>query len=549
VLLSAPPRRTVDVCVVGAGPVGMSVALEAHRLGLDVLLLEAGGSRSDGVVADLNEGTVTHPPHHAPLSAGTSTGIGGTSWLWGGRCVPFEPVDFGERGHVAGPGWPITHDELRRWYDRAADYLQCGSEFQADDPGWPDLDPVIVRQQERWSRSPQLGWSLGAKVIADEDIAVLSTATVTDLELGQDGSIRAARIRWNGNDHSVAARRFVLACGGLRTTRLLLEVQRRQPSIAGGAGGPLGRYYAGHLNGTIADVRLTSAEDFAHLDLRRDADGTFVRRRLTLAPEIQHDEQLLNIAFYLGNPPFGDARHRSGTLSALFFAMHLPWVGRRIARPETRDHNDEFGWANSCQHLLNIVRQPLVTVAGLGRILWRRLFSTPRLHVFVACNPSGVYALRFHAEQTCRPENRITLSQHRSPDGQVGVDVALEYSAQDIDSVLRAHALLDERLRASGRGELIYHDDTADRFASVRDQAVDGYHQVGSTRMSADPADGVVDTDGKVHGLTNLYVASSSVFPTAGEANPTFTAVCLGVRLAHHLAAVKNGSDSRPEAA
>jgi choline dehydrogenase-like flavoprotein len=527
----------------------MSVALEARRLGLDVLLLEAGGRRSDGAVAELQEGMVTHPPHHAPLSAGTSTGIGGTSWLWGGRCVPFEPVDFCERDHVAGSGWPITHDELRRWYDRAADYLQCGSDFEAGEPGWPDLDPVVVRQQERWSRSPQLGRSLGAMVVADDAISVLSTATVTDLDAGPDGSVRAARVRWNGAEHAVAARRFVLAGGGLRTTRLLLQVQRRQPSIAGGPDGPLGRYYAGHLNGTIADVRLTSAQYFADLDFRRDSDGTFVRRRLTLTPDVQRDEQLLNIAFYLGNPPFGDPRHRSGTLSALFFAMHLPWVGRRIARPETREHNRALGWANCRRHLLNIARQPLGTLTGLGRILWRRFFSTPRLPVFVARNPSGVYALRFHAEQTCRPENRITLRPDRQADNLPGVDVVMEYSPQDIESVLRAHAVLDERLQASGRGGLIYHHAAAERFASVQEQAVDGYHQIGSTRMSADPATGVVDTDGKVHGLTNLYVASSSVFPTAGEANPTFTAVCLGVRLAHHLADAATVTDSRQEAA
>jgi choline dehydrogenase-like flavoprotein len=352
-----------------------------------------------------------------------------------------------------------------------------------------------------------------------------------------DGSVHAAQIRRNGQEFIVTARHFVLAGGGLKTTRLLLQLQHRQPSSVGVADGPLGRYYAGHLNGTIADVRLTSARDFIDLDFRRDADGTFVRRRLTLSPEVQSDEQLLNIAFYLGNPPFHDHRHRNGTLSALFFAMHLPLLGRRVARPETREHNRVFGWANYGQHLRNILRQPLRTVAGLSRIFWRRLCSHPRLAVFVVPNDTGVYALLYHAEQTCRPENRITLSGQGSNDGLPGVDVVLDYSSQDIDSIVRAHALLDERLRASGRGYLIYHDDEANRAADVRAQAVDGYHQIGSTRMSTDPTTGVVDIDCKVHGLANLYVASSSVFPTAGEANPTFTAVCLGIRLAHHLAA------------
>ena len=537
-LLSAPPRRTVDLCIIGAGPVGLSAALEARRLGLDVLLVEAGSHRSDrtGRVSDPAEGIVNHPPHHASPSAGTDTGIGGTSWLWGGRCVPFEPVDFAERDHVAGSGWPIAYDEVRRWYDPAGEYLQCGTGFAAP-LGGADPDPAVVGQQERWSRSPQLGRSLGSRVVADGAISVLSNAVVFDLVVDPEGKVGAARIRHRGQEAIVTARHFVLAGGGLKTTRLLLQVQKRHPSSAGGPDGPLGRCYAGHLNGTIADVRLTSADEFTRLDFRRDADGTFVRRRLTLSPETQRDERLLNIAFYLGNPPFHDHRHRSGTLSALFLAMHLPVLGRRAARPETREHNRTSGWAGSGRHLRNIARQPLRTVTDLGRIAWRRLCSRPRLAVFVVPNRTGVYALRYHAEQTCRPENRITLGDHPSSDGLPAVDVVMDYSDQDIDSIVRAHAVLDDQLRRSGRGHLVYHDEAAGRHAAVRAQAVDGYHQIGSTRMSNDPATGVVDPNGTVYGLRNLHVASSSVFPTAGEANPTLTAVSLGVRLVHHLAA------------
>ena len=386
-LLSAPPRRTVDLCIIGAGPVGMSAALEARRLGLDVLLVEAGSHRSDrtGRVSDPAEGIVNHPPHHASLSAGTDTGIGGTSWLWGGRCVPFEPVDFAERDHVAGSGWPIAYDEVRRWYDRAGEYLQCGTGFAAA-AGRGGPGPGGRGQQERWSRSPQLGRSLGSRVVADGAISVLSNAVVFDLVVDPEGKVGAARIRHRGQEAIVTARHFVLAGGGLKTTRLLLQVQHRHPSSAGGPDGPLGRCYAGHLNGTIADVRLTSADDFTRLDFRRDADGTFVRRRLTLSPETQRDERLLNIAFYLGNPPFHDHRHRNGTLSALFFAMHLPVLGRRAARPETREHNRTSGWAGSARTSATSLGSRSAPSRTSVASLWRRLCSRPRLAVFVVPN-------------------------------------------------------------------------------------------------------------------------------------------------------------------
>lgn len=537
-LLSTPPLpdQVFDLCVIGAGPVGLSLTLEASRLGMCVLVVEAGSRRSRSRRTASEDASVSHPRHHATVTAGASSGIGGTSWLWGGRCVPLEPIDFEERSFVAGSGWPLEYEEMTRWHERAAEYLHCGGGFDDNSQQRPNLDPILLRQQERWSRTPLLGRTLGTQALSDPAISVLTDATVTDLTIGPDDAVRTAQVRVGGQTTTVRARQFAIAGGGLKTTRLLLQVQRRWPSLAGGPGGPLGRYYTGHINGSIADITLESAEDFALLDFRRDADGTFVRRRLTLSANVQREQKLLNTAFYLGNPPFHDHRHRNGTLSALFFVMHVPVLGGLVARPETRQHNQGSGWRSYPQHLRNIARQPLRTAGNLARIIWRRHFANPTFGVFVVPNERGVYALRYHAEQICRPQNRVTLNGHRSNDGLPAAEIIFEYSTEDIESILRAHQVLDHRLRASGCGYLTYHHPEADRFAAVRSQAVDGYHQIGSTRMSDDPKAGVVDANCKVHGLSNLYVASSSVFPTAGEANPTFAAVCLAVRLAHHLA-------------
>ena len=130
----------------------------------------------------------------------------------------------------------------------------------------------------------------------------------------------------------------------------------------------------------------------------------------------------------------------------------------------------------------------------------------------------------------------MRLNARTGRDGLPGHDIDFRYAPQDLASVLESHRYLDEQLRASGRGRLVYLDAEEDRAAAVLAQATDGFHHIGTTRMSADPADGVVDSQCRVHGLDNLYIASSSVFVTAGEANPTFLAVCLAVRLARHLA-------------
>ena len=114
--------------------------------------------------------------------------------------------------------------------------------------------------------------------------------------------------------------------------------------------------------------------------------------------------------------------------------------------------------------------------------------------------------------------------------------IDFRYTEQDIDSVLRFHALLDERLRAAGRGRIEYLDPPERRAEAVWEQSTDGFHHIGTTRMSAEPGDGVVDADCRVHDVGNLYIASSSVLRTSAEANPTFTTVCLALRLAHHVA-------------
>jgi choline dehydrogenase-like flavoprotein len=148
-------------------------------------------------------------------------------------------------------------------------------------------------------------------------------------------------------------------------------------------------------------------------------------------------------------------------------------------------------------------------------------------------NSSGRYALRYHAEPVPNPESRVYLGSDAAADQ--GVTVDFRYLPDDMASVVRAHDVLDDALRRSGLGYLEYWPQTDARADAVQAQALDGYHQVGTTRMGSDAELSVVDLDCRVHGFDNLYVASSSVFPTADSANPTFPMVALALRLAHHI--------------
>ncbi|MBU6503480.1 MAG: FAD-binding protein [Burkholderiales bacterium] len=538
-LISSLPNSEpgYDLCVVGAGPVGLALALEAQDRGLRVLVLEAGALDPAQSAPDWSGSTVVDPMHHAPMAQTVHTGLGGTSWLWGGRCVPFEAIDFEERSQLPSVRWPLAITDVQPWYGAAARYLGCGgAEFRRPLPAGTSsrfsLGEVELTQIERWAKQPRLVGDLGRRVVLAPSIDLLVQARVLSLLLDDDGqSVHALRVRHGGADIRVQARFFVLAGGALGNTQLLLQTQRERPTLWGGSEGPLGRYYMGHVTGSIARIVLNRPQDIAPLEFSEDPDGSYVRRRFTPNARVQHELGLLNTSFYLDNPPFHDERHRNPTLSLVFLALAIAPIGRLLVAEEMRLKHIGPGPHRYGAHIWNVLRRPWEAVAQVGDILRKRYWSKVRKPGFILRNRRGMYALVYHAEQLPNPLSRVSL---RNPEGDLQVD--FRFLREDAESVLKAHELLDRELRASGMGYLDYERPPELRLQQVLDQALDGFHQIGTTRMSEQPDQGVVDRNSLVHGVDRLAVASSSVFCSSGEANPTFLAVALGVRLAHHLA-------------
>lgn len=546
----APRSADYDCCVVGAGPVGLTFAMEAAEAGARVLLVDAGNDQSARHTVTSFSGQQTHivdTAHHAPLEQAVRRGIGGTSRLWGGRCVALEPIDLAERDYVPTGAWPISIGDVTPWYASAARHLGCGPPvFRAEAPGWSGLSNFELSNLERWSRQPRLDPDLGARVLAHPRVDTLLDTRLIDLEFDADGSIAALAAEHHGAPIRLHADRFVLAMGGLEVTRFLLEVQRRVPTAFGGLEGPLGRYYMGHVTGSVAEIVLDDPARVADLDFVRDQHDSYVRRRFTLTEKAQRHHRVLNTSFYLDNPAFYNYEHHNSTLSAVFLGMAIPPIGRRIVAERVRLRHVGPRPYRVVKHLANVLRHPGKVVADGLTIIGGRYLSKVRKPGFILRNDSGRYAVHYHAEQLPNPDSRLTM--HTGGDGAAVLDVDYRYLDADIDSVLRCHELLDADLRAAGLGRLEYlAKDAAGTRALVWEQAIHGLHNIGTTRMSSDPAAGVVDGDLRVHGARNLFLASTSVFPTSAEANPTFFAAALAVRLAHHLVGTPAGVDDAEE--
>jgi choline dehydrogenase-like flavoprotein len=534
IALEELPAFGAQVCVVGAGPIGLAAAGRLAARGLKVLVLEAGdGTEPRGVEAPSVDQIVGD--QHAPLSLALASGLGGTSQLWGGRCLPLDPIDFEAQRHEVG-SWPIKLDEVTPYYEPAAAFLACGpARFTADTPGVGGAVPALrLDQLERWCDEPRLSARL-ARIALPDSIAICLGARATRAIRDASGRrIAALQVDSPRGPARVEATVFIFAGGGVETTRLLLAIQAEHPDLFGGVDGPLGRYYMGHLSGSIAEIEFTSRRT-AQLFRYHTEQNSVVRRRFTFDRSLLLAEHLPNIAFYPDNPRLADASHGQGVLSALYLLLAAPGIGSRLL-PEAILRAQLLGASGLGAHLRNVISDAPRAIAALGGLAWQRVAKRRRKpSLFLA--GSGAHPLHFHAEHLPNPESRVTLAAPRSDQGLPPLRIELRFQDDDAAGVARAHEHLDVLLREAGLGRLVFKMTEDLRMKSILEQAQDGYHQIGLARMGHDPSDGVVDRDCKAFGLDNLYIAGSAVFRTSGQANPTFFATALVLRTADRVAA------------
>jgi choline dehydrogenase-like flavoprotein len=537
VLSEVPPEEIdCDICIVGTGPAGIALALECERLGLKVLALEAGG-KSEGRLPK-SEAEILSPTHHAPLRTTTRSAFGGTSWGWSGLCTRFDDIDFEEREYVPESGWPFPHSELGRHYERAASILNCRMEHVLPiDEAWRGLDGVELNNRLYTSQQPRLGESHWDHFAKSKAITVCLNTAVVGLDLGTDGR-RVEAIVVNSGGHAITLRppRVALAGGGLRTTQLLLATQRHWPDHFGGADGVLGRNYMGHLTGWISSIRFNNRADAAYFKPIEVDGARSVQRRFSVTKDVQLSERLQNIVLWAGARALYDPTHANGILSAAYLALALPGIGSLFLSRPLRRASLGPKPRHYMPHVLNLARAPVQTVLGAVRAVGGKVRAQQAIGELLQQDDSLEYLLTYHAEAAPNRESRVTLGEGTDSFGLPRMRIDLRFSDTDIASTVRAHEVLDRALRKTGKARLVYLDPPEGRAARVLEQATDGYHQLGLTRMGTDPRQSIVDPDCRVHGLANLFIASGSVFPTSGQGNPTLLTAALAIRLAGHVA-------------
>ena len=154
---------TTDICIVGSGAAGITIAKEFIGTRDSVVILESGGFGSESDTQKLYETEIVGLPH-TNFQEGRVRIFGGTTTLWGGQALRFDTLDFQKRSWVPHSGWPISRQELDPYYERADRVLQTGTRLSYDnlckssrvEP--PGFDPAKFGVEcSQWSPRPNFG--------------------------------------------------------------------------------------------------------------------------------------------------------------------------------------------------------------------------------------------------------------------------------------------------------------------------------------------------------------------------------------------------------
>lgn len=514
-----PAPERADVCILGAGALGVLLAIELTRGGKTVVLLEGGGAEQEERSQEIYRSELDGQRHRG-IHEGRFRTYGGTTTRWGGQILELQPIDFEKRDWVPGSGWPFPKTELTGYYERALRFVGLRRAERDDEAVWQTLGldrkelgiarqmlgPEFEMMYSRWLPERNLTVVHARELRESRKLQLYLHASAVGFRMSEAGNaIEAVKIRgFSGRTAEVRAGSFVLCLGGIESTRLLLQPPE-QGSLPWQANGLLGRHFQDHIGMHEIPLRhLVTPEAWRYFGYVT-SDGFRYHNKIWLTPAQQQRLKTLNVAGTLG-PQEKEVPGRDEAL------QRLRTLVRQRQRPGMGEALRLLPTAGA------IAANRLNTHYRGEAPAWKRVVMT------------------VHSEQLPLSASRISLAEERDELGLLRSRLHWEIAGEELYTIRSYVRVADEVFRRTGFAQLevpagFYEDD-----ASLRQRCADSYHHMGGTRMSVHPAEGIVDPDLRLHGVANGYVCSASVFPSSGYSNPTHTVLALGMRLADRLA-------------
>lgn len=507
----------IPVCIVGAGTAGIFLAQQLRRLGLRVLVLEAGDELARKP-EEVGQGCIQGGISYRGADLGRSFGLGGTSVLWGGQMIPLSPSDMAERLVVGIPAWPIEYSELAAYLPAVATALGLGGETDDPDPALlPRYFPALSQLDEDFKLRLSRWLPFGARNFAkafeeplrtDSELVIWLNAGVVRLEPAAHGDRRITTVTASGPHGRtlvVRPRVLVVCAGALESTRLMLALDESTGGWLRQAGAPLGRYFADHLSVTCGR--------FHPLDWRRYNLETapIFERGVMRTPRLELSDS---------------AQRRLAVTSAFAhftFVTHGDTGFDLVRNFLRRRQGERQGLGLSPGQLGRMVGDvsAMAYWRGVRRRLWIPRQAELLLQVDIEQVPNWHSHLSLADERDALGRKRLRIDWRITPEDHRVIQAVVERTLQTWErSSLCDIARLQLTLEAN-----------LNDFASLYDV----FHPTGTLRMGHSPASSVVDPNLRVWGLDNCYISSTAVFPSAGSANPGLMHLALTARLADHL--------------
>lgn len=504
--------ENVETLIIGSGAVGLTMAIELARAGRQVVVLEAGGRGVEASSQNLFKNARWRDHELQGLHLGRFRALGGTTNFWGGQILQFDPIVFEPRPWMTDVAWPIARQELAPYYERGYELLGVGHHL-SDEMVWkrmniipPELGNEIEFFFSTWVPEPNFASLFRSEIDRSANLRLFVNAPVVALGLDQAGDrVASAFVRTaSGDMRRFSARRVVLANGTVEIARLL------KLALSDGRQAPwsdnpwLGKGYLDHIDCLAGQVTPLDKRRFHNLFDNAYLDGIKYAPKLKVSAQAQRERKLLGAtAFFLSSSSIDEHIANARVLAHALLRGRFQW--RLMPGP---------------RELISTLRVALPMAVRYLR--YRRMY-----------NPAdrGIQ-LRIMSEQLPLPQSAIHLSDKCDALGMPIVEMDWRIDGGEIDTLATFAELVAERLERRQLASIRLDPKLAARDSSLLKHCSDYYHHMGMARMANTPAEGVVDRDLKVFGTRNLYVAGAAVYPTTGFANPTFTAIALGLRLA-----------------
>ena len=494
-----------DICIIGAGAAGISMALEWMNTPYKVILLEGGGFEYDDKVQELYAGKTTGQ-HYFPLISCRLHYFGGTTGHWAGWCSTLDTIDFKKRDWVPHSGWPIKREDLDPFYARAQKNVDLGP-YNYSLEYWQKQDSAIIPipldknvvWNKMWQFSPptRFGEKYKDTIVNAGNIHLYTYANVVNIKANENvSSIKEVTVKnYAGKEHTVRAKYFVLACCTIQNARLLLASNQQRPKGLGNDNDLVGRFFMEHIEIKAAELWLAKPDP---MQLYMWEWGkTKARAELAISPQKQEEYKILN-----GTAALSPLELAKGQASMI--EIWSEDEKKNMERMKSFDKKDDNGETK--------VQQP-------------KAYQSFQLFTRI--------------EQAPNPNSRITLDTEKDSLGMPRATLHWELTPFEKRSIRQIYTIIGREVGRAGIGRVRLMEYLRDeKDTSWPEFTGGGWHHMGTTRMSDDPKQGVVDANCKVHGINNLFVAGASCYVTAAAPNPTLTLIALTIRLADHLKSI-----------